>query len=97
MEMNDLEKILQFTPGGNINYQHKLWQDISRHQPHIPAHPCPQCYSDGTASWTPIVINSLWPSDANMVTWIWVNLGSGNGLLPDGTKPLPEPMLTDHK
>ena len=27
----------------------------------------------------------------------WVNIGSGNGLLPDGTKPLPEPMLTDHQ
>ena len=26
----------------------------------------------------------------------WVNIGSGNGLLPDGTKPLPEPMLTGH-
>ena len=26
----------------------------------------------------------------------WVNIGSGNGLLPDGTKPLPEPMLTYH-
>ena len=26
-----------------------------------------------------------------------VNFGSGNGLLPDGTKPLPEPMLTDHQ
>ena len=25
---------------------------------------------------------------------IKVNIGSGNGLLPDGTKPLPEPMLT---
>ena len=22
-----------------------------------------------------------------------VNMGSGNGLVPDGTKPLPEPML----
>ena len=22
-----------------------------------------------------------------------MNIGSGNGLLPDGTKPLPEPML----
>ena len=32
-----------------------------------------------------------------MVTEIWVNIGSGNGLLPDGTKPLPEPMLTDHQ
>ena len=28
---------------------------------------------------------------------IWVNISSGNGLLPDGTKPLPEPMLTEHQ
>ena len=28
---------------------------------------------------------------------ITVNIGSGNGLLPDGTKPLPEPMLTYHQ
>ena len=32
-----------------------------------------------------------------MPTGIWVKIGSGNGLLPDGTKPLPEPMLTDHQ
>ena len=32
-----------------------------------------------------------------MVTKIWVNIGSGNGLVPDGTKPLPEPMLTNHQ
>ena len=25
---------------------------------------------------------------------IWVNIGSGNDLVPDGTKPLAEPMLT---
>ena len=29
-----------------------------------------------------------------MATKIWVNIGSGNDLLPDSTKPLPEPMLT---
>ena len=29
-----------------------------------------------------------------MATQILVNIGSGNGSLPDGTKPLPEPMLT---
>ena len=28
-----------------------------------------------------------------MTTEIWVNIGSGNGLLPDGTKPLPEPNV----
>ena len=26
----------------------------------------------------------------------WLNIASGNGLLPDGTKPLPEPVLTSH-
>ena len=30
-----------------------------------------------------------------MATRIQVNTGSGNDLLPDGTKPLPEPMLTN--
>ena len=29
-----------------------------------------------------------------MATEIWINIGSGNGLLPDDTKPLPEPILT---
>ena len=28
-----------------------------------------------------------------MATENWVNIGSGNDLLPDGTKSLPEPML----
>ena len=26
--------------------------------------------------------------------WRQVNIGSGDGLVPSGTKPLPEPMLT---
>ena len=30
-------------------------------------------------------------------TQVWVNIGLGNGLLPNGTKPLPEPMLTSHR
>ena len=29
--------------------------------------------------------------------WIWVNINSGNDLLPDSTKPWPEPMLTKHQ
>ena len=33
----------------------------------------------------------------HMATEIWVNIGSGNGLLPDGTEPLPDPMLTYHQ
>ena len=32
-----------------------------------------------------------------MATVILDNIGSGNGLLPDGTKPSPEPMLTYHQ
>ena len=31
-----------------------------------------------------------------MATLILVNIGSGNDLLPDGNKPLPEAMLTYH-
>ena len=34
-----------------------------------------------------------WASWRHMVTDIWVNIGSGNGLLSDDTKPLPEQML----
>ena len=30
-------------------------------------------------------------------TQIWVSIGSDNGLLPEGTKPLSDPMLTYHK
>ena len=33
----------------------------------------------------------------HMATEIWVNIGSGNGLLPEGIKPLPDPMLTYHQ
>ena len=29
-----------------------------------------------------------------MTSWNLVNIGSDNALLPDGTKPLPEAMLT---
>ena len=40
-------------------------------------------------------VNSLRSSDA---IWqqIWVNIGSGNGLLPDGTKPLPDVSTINH-
>ena len=56
--------------------------------------------------------NSLWHRH-HMVTQIWVNIGSGNGLLPDWVnidsgqqwlrllpdciKPLTDPMLTNHQ
>ena len=37
------------------------------------------------------------PYGNNMATKIWVNLVSGNGLIPDGNKPLPESILTYHQ
>ena len=33
----------------------------------------------------------------HMATYIWVNIGLGNGSLPYGNKPLPEPMLAKQK
>ena len=41
--------------------------------------------------------NSLLPNDTIWQHKFGVNIGSGNGLLPEGTKPLPEPMLTYHQ
>ena len=35
-------------------------------------------------------------SPSPMATQIWVSTGTGNGLLPDSTKPLPEPVLSNH-
>ena len=32
-----------------------------------------------------------------MATLSWLSIGSGNGLVSDGTKPLPEPVLTYHQ
>ena len=37
-------------------------------------------------------VNSLGPSNVIWPQDIWVNIDSGYGLLPYGTKPLPEPM-----
>ena len=36
----------------------------------------------------------IYPFSSGLVT---VNIGSGNGLLPDSTKPVPEPILTYHE
>ena len=37
---------------------------------------------------------SFWDFCGNPVTQIWVNIGSGSGLLSEGTKPSPVPILT---
>ena len=42
-------------------------------------------------------VNSLWPGECwrHMLSEILVDIGSGNGLVPDSTKPFPELMLTN--
>ena len=42
------------------------------------------------------LLKLTWTQWRHMATHIWVNTGSCNGLLPDGTKPLAKPMLTYH-
>ena len=44
-----------------------------------------------------LIINSLSPWWQFMTSQTLVDMGSGDGLVPDGTKPLPEPMLTSHQ
>ena len=46
-----------------------------------------------TFHWCYQLIGAKW---RHMALEILVNTGSGNGLLPDGTKPLPVPLLTYH-
>ena len=33
------------------------------------------------------------PDESHGTYWWWVNIGSGNGSVPSGNKPLPDPML----
>ena len=53
-----------------------------------------QIYTTGSTIFAWTCVDSLLPSDT---TSYLVNIGSGNGLLSDGTKPLPEPMLANHQ
>ena len=76
-----------------FKHWNNLWWLIESHSDHVI-----------NSSWTSdaicrhwygsTLVNSLWPSDA---TEIMVTIDSGNGALPDRTKPLPEPMLTYHQ
>ena len=36
-----------------------------------------------------------WGISSEIALKWWVNIGSDNGLVPSGHKPLPEPMLTE--
>ena len=62
---------------------------------HIQNDPCTNQTDDEPSSLC-VHINSTWPSDTIWHYGNLVNIGSDNGLLPDGTKPLPEPMSTSH-
>ena len=44
-----------------------------------------------------LALNSLWSADSIEYSNMDLgNIGSGNGLLPDGNKPLPDPMFTSN-
>ena len=53
------------------------------YQVHITLHPLTHC--------------GLVTQSSDITSWILVNIGLGNGLLPDGTKPLTEPVLINHQ
>ena len=59
------------------------------------------CLKLSSAKWRPFCLGlnvlTHWDLVNNMVTLSLVNTGSCNGLLPDGTKPLPKPVLTYHQ
>ena len=53
---------------------------------------------EGVVLWLPFLrnvtgIDTIILSDA-MASWNSLSIGSGNGLVPDGTKPSPEPVMT---
>ena len=53
----------------------------------------PYCVSlNVLSSWT-LLVKLQW-SECHRKPFMIVNIGSGNGLVPSGNKPLPEPMLT---
>ena len=45
----------------------------------------------------PLTYCDLVIQSSDITSWILVNIGLGNGLFPDGTKPLPEPILIYHQ
>ena len=63
--------------------------DLYSHQILLILHTKGQC----EMKFVPPRIHSLWLSDAIWHREVSVNIGSGNGLLPDNTKPFPEPTF----
>ena len=106
---HDTVRYVLFSPGLNLRLMHIHQFLASNLVPY--AQDCVAVYppatlklphlSDGPAVELSIICKSYaggWITQWGLVTpEIWVNIGSGNGLLPDGTKPLPEPMLTYHQ
>ena len=54
-------------------------------------------HKKSSAKWQPFCSGLTGLTPWGLVTKLnWFYIGLGNGLLPDGTKSLPEPMLTSH-
>ena len=87
---------------------HAVWRWVMHCANHIYVHTCIITNSLYKLCISKTVMTANWYSDGiyviqlfmdywhHMAAQIWVSMDSGNGLLPDGTKPLSEPMLT-HK
>ena len=54
----------------------------------LPFYPSLNVLKVNHGSWQQINLKLIVAWWRNMATEIWVNIGSGNGLLTDGTKPL---------
>ena len=87
-----LVQVMAWCRQATIHYLSQCWPrslspyDVTR----------PQWVKIATATPRGQWVQSLWLSDAIMSSEVLVNIGSGDGLLPDSTKPLPEPVLTHH-
>ena len=54
---------------------------------------CPKLSLQACLKYSLQLIMAWW---RHMASEILIDTGSGNDLLPDGIKPLPEPMMTHH-
>ena len=97
LAFNVMDRIGHVNIGCDDYSLHVLWKLLSLYTVKY------KCGSQYYSTISPISITVIGIGNIILTHWglvmpqIWVNIGSGNGLLPDGTKPLPEPMLTYHQ
>ena len=83
---------MDFTDGKSTLVQVKAW--CHQATSHYLSQCWPRCLSPYGII-RPQWVHSLWPCDA--ISWHYRSRLTLAQVLPDGTKPLPEPMLTNHQ